>query len=235
MCCKNPCSVARCNGCPRTDWNSFSWRMDSPASLTSFLWGSLERRFYAFSEVMRYPGVCPCVWVQYLGEEGRDTSGVYNPETAWHNIASSWVLSRQLVGDVWTWKLFCYRYAWDWTYYETLYGAGPYNSWFWGADGPGVYNNCGDGTTGDLAYGYPGYGYGWGGYGYGYGFDPAFWSIGGGMATEYNLEGTFDCAGTNRFVRDDSQFVEDELYIADSWPAYVDLTRVALMLRVPTT
>ena len=230
MCCKTPCAVARCNGCPETNWNAFSWQLDSPGSLASFLWGTVERRFYVSSKVMKYPGVCPCVWVSYGGEEGRDTTGVYNAATEWHNIACSWILNRELVGAVWTWKLRCYRYSWNWTYYESIYGPGPYAGWFWNDDGPGVYDRC---DLGDVAFGYPGYGYGWGGYGWGYGFDPAYWGIGAGMSTEYILDGSFQCKGTNRFVRDDTNLLAEPLYVADSWPAYVDLTRVALMRRIP--
>lgn len=181
---------------------------------------------------MRYPGVCPCIWLQYLGDEGRDTVGTYQIDDNFYPIACSWVLHRQLVGDVWTWKLFCYRYSWDWAYYESIYGLS-YIGWGWSADGPCIYNTCGDGNSGDAAAGYPGYGYGWGGYGWGYGFDPAYWSIGGGMSTEYVLEGSFSCRGTNRFVRDDSRYTSESLYVPDSWPAFVDLTRVALARKVP--
>jgi len=232
MCCKTPCAVARCNGCPETNWNAFSWQLDSPASVTSMMWGTVERRFYAFSKVMKYPGTCPCVWINYVGEEGRDTGGVYNAAGDWYNIASSWILNRELVSGVWTWKLRCYRYSWDWTYYSSLYGYGV--GWGWDENGPGVFGGCQDGL-GDAAYGYPGYGYGWGGYGWGFGFDPAYWSIGAGMANEYILQGSFACNGVNRFVRDDTNLIAEPLYIPDSWPAFVDITRVALMRRVPQT
>ena len=117
----------------------------------------------------------------------------------------------------------CYRYGWDWVYYESIYGAGSWNGWHWNEFGPGGYGHCQDGL-GDAYQGYPGYGYGWGGYGWGFGFDPAYWSIGGGMATEYILQGSFNCKGTNRFIRDDSRYL-----------AFVDVTRVPLMRRVPAT
>ena len=234
MCCKTPCSVARCNGCPETNWNAFSWRLDSPASELSMMWGTIQRRFVESHNVMRYPGVCPCLWISYLGDVGRDTAGTYNPATQWHNIACSWVLTRQLVGQLWTWKMTCYRYGWDWVYYESIYGAGSWNGWHWNEFGPGGYGHCQDGL-GDAYQGYPGYGYGWGGYGWGFGFDPAYWSIGGGMATEYILQGSFNCKGTNRFIRDDSRYLAEPLYVAGSWPAFVDVTRVPLMRRVPAT
>jgi len=175
------------------------------------------------------------VWLSYEGEEARDTSNVYNNSSLWYPMASSWILNRQLVGAVWTWKLYCYRYSWNWAYYEGLYGAGPYNGWRWDADGPGVYGSCADGS-GDLAGGYPGYGYGWGGYGYGYGFDPLYWSIGSGFATEYLLDGSFKCKdGTNRFVRNDAPYADVIGYVPDSWPAFADISRVALMRRIAQT
>ena len=227
MCCKSPCSVARCYGCPGTDWNSFTWQLDAPASLASFTWGDLERKFEAVSVAMQYPGPCGCMWVNYVGEVGRDTTGDLNDAELFFPIASIGILRRQRTSSGYEWRFFLSRYSWDWTYWNGIWGGSGLAGWNWSSDGPGTIN-CDYGSS-LVAPGYPGYGYGFGwGLGYGYGFDPLYWGIGLGMSTQYTLVGSFDCAGTNRFVRDDETYSDVEEYIADSWPEFLDVTRIAL-------
>ncbi len=226
MCRKSPCSVARCYGCPGTDWNSFTWRVTWPAAVASLTWSTVERRFEAYTAAMKYPGTCGCLWTTYGGEVARDLSAGYNSPDAWYPVASSSVLLRRFNGSGYTWRFELSRYSWDWGYWHSLYGADPFGSgWHWSNDGP-QQPNC-EFYGGRLPYGYPGYGVGWG-YGWGYGFDPYYWYIGAGHTAVYNLVGTFDCAGTNRLVRDDSAFADEETYVPDAYPAYIDVDRIPL-------
>jgi hypothetical protein len=228
MCgCKDLCSESRCNGCAGINWNAFSWRLVAPASAGSMVISNIRRRFVALDTVMKYPGVCSCVWINYLGEEGLDINGTYNPSAEWHPIASSWSLSYSRSGDRFTWKLYISRYTWEWSYWETLYGLSYGEGWHWGEWGPGTFGQeCNNGFG---AFGYPGYGFGWGGYAWGYGFDPSYWGIGNGGTAEYQLVGTWDCLGkANHFVRVDPAPGTVIGYVADSWPAFVDVGRIAL-------
>ena len=189
------------------------------------MWGTIERKFIATSVAMRYPGTCGCQWVNYVGEVGRDTSGAYNAAAVFHPIASIGILRRERSGDGYIWVYYLSRYQWDWGYYGGLWGNTGIVGWNWSADGPG--GDVCDYASSYLAPGYPGYGFGWGA-GYGYGFNPLYWGIGAGMSTRYVLSGSFSCTGPNHFVRDDSPFGDDEFYIADSWPASLDVTRIPL-------
>jgi hypothetical protein len=196
------------------------------------MWGTIERRFLDVNRLMRYPGVCNCVWINYIGDHGRDTSGTYNAQAVWYDIASSWQLARLRTGDgIWEWVIYVSRFAWDWGYYHGLYGESGYNGWYWSELGPGSGNDCDNGAF--YGAGYPGYGYGWG-YGWGYGFDPAYWGIGVGWSAIYRLQGAFNCRGTNHFVRDDVVHQDDEGYEPHAFPAWIDVTREALAARVPT-
>ena len=227
MCCKNPFSVSRCYGCPGTDWNSFTWRLDAPASRESFMWGDIERKFEAVSVAMLYPGTCACMWINYTGEVGRDTTGALNDALLWFPIASIGILRRERTATGYIWAFYLSRYEWNWTYFSGLWGVDGIVGWNWSAEGPGTVT-CEQGSS-YLAPGYPGYGVGFGwGLGYGYGFDPLYWGIGDGMSARYTLDGSFDCGGTNRFVRQDSSFSEIPEYIPDSYPEYLEVTKIAL-------
>lgn len=226
MCgCNDPCKVARCPGCPETDWSSFTFRADQPASLESKVYSTVERRFDAVSTAMKYPGDCPCAWLHYVGDYGRDISGAYNENTLFFPIASISRLERIRSGTGFTWQYSIARYNWDWTYWQGL-GFAPGSGWNWNEHGPfGDSNGCVFGWGHGWGFGRWGYG-GWGGGNYAWGFDPSYWYIGFGSVARYSLDGPFRCQGTSHFIRNDAFYAAQEEYDGDAFPAFVDITRI---------
>lgn len=226
MCCDDPCKVARCPGCPETDWSSFTFRADQPAAALTFTFANLERRFDAVSVPMIYPANCPCAWVHYAGDFARDTGGVYNPNNKFFVAPSISRLERIRTATGFTWRYSITRYAWDWDYWFRL-GLVNGSGWNWGPNGPfgEDQNGCEFGWGYGWGFGRFGYG-GWGPGGYRYGFDPAYWYYDFGMQAVYDLASPFVCRGTTRFLRNDAFYAGQEGYVGDVFPAFVDITRI---------
>lgn len=229
MCCKSPCSVIRCNGCPATDWSAFTWRWLAPAAVgvSQEAGSDIERAFGAKDESMIYPGTCRCTWIVDGGDTGKDTAGTYQPIDTSYPIPSIGALEYRRSENRYVWKITLSRfdYGWNWTVLDTrYYGLG----WGWSADW--AEDDCGNAAGNPYWGGFGGFGFnGWGwGYGAAAGTGITYGQTGYVTVATYSLQAgdTMSCTGgTVRFFLDAQP--DDPDFDPAAWPAFVDIARVA--------